>query len=82
MPSRFSMCKVEAETLDHLFLHCEVARRIWITCFSVFDVQWVTMHSVWSFLESWRCLNKEKSIIANWNMMPHKIFLCYMGRAQ
>ena len=36
-----SMCKRSGESIDHLLLHCDVARTLWSVLFSLFDVKWV-----------------------------------------
>jgi hypothetical protein len=33
------MCKRSGESLDHLFLHCEVVRELWSVIFSLFGVE-------------------------------------------
>ncbi len=35
------MCKMEGETIDHLFLHCTVVREMWDTVLSLFGMHWV-----------------------------------------
>jgi hypothetical protein len=34
------MCKINGETVDHLLLHCEVARVLWNAIFSRFSLSW------------------------------------------
>ena len=33
------MCKQSGETIDHLLLHCEVARELWVSIFRHFSVE-------------------------------------------
>jgi hypothetical protein len=33
------MCKKSGETIDHLLLHCEVARDLWSYIFTLFGVE-------------------------------------------
>jgi hypothetical protein len=40
-----SMCKKSGEFIDHLLLHCEVARELWTSIFSLFGVEWVMPRS-------------------------------------
>jgi hypothetical protein len=35
------MCKKSGESINHLLLHCEVARTLWSVLFTLFDVLWV-----------------------------------------
>ena len=35
------MCKGDGETIDHLFLHCKVAKEMWDTVFNLFGLTWV-----------------------------------------
>jgi hypothetical protein len=35
------MCKHGGESIDHLFLHCEVATKIWSALLQLFGVDWV-----------------------------------------
>jgi hypothetical protein len=34
------------KSIDHLFHHCEVARELWSTMFSLFGVEWVMPRNV------------------------------------
>ena len=50
--------------MDHLLLHCTVARELWTTVFSLFGVYWAMPKSVMELLASWkgnfkRCSNTE-----------------------
>ena len=35
------MCLYCGETVDHLFLHCEIAYRLWSFVFITFGLSWV-----------------------------------------
>jgi hypothetical protein len=48
------MCKRSGEYIDHLLLHCEVARDLWSALFTLFDVTWVMPATVLDLLACWR----------------------------
>jgi hypothetical protein len=35
------MCKADGESIDHFFLHCPVAREMWVVIFNLFGMNWV-----------------------------------------
>jgi hypothetical protein len=43
---RCCMCKRNKESVDHIFLHCEVACALWNAFFSRFGLSWVMPNSV------------------------------------
>ena len=45
------MCKVDGESIDHLFLHCPVAKELWDTVLSLFGVLWVMPQHVRGLIE-------------------------------
>jgi hypothetical protein len=47
------MCKKNGESMDHLLLHCEVARDLWSYIFSLFGIEWVMPRMVLELLTSW-----------------------------
>ena len=38
-PVVLCMCKADGETVDHLFLHCLIAKGLWDMAFALFGVQ-------------------------------------------
>jgi hypothetical protein len=48
------MCKQHGESVNHLLLHCEVARALWSMVFSIFAVTWVMPRAVVELLACWR----------------------------
>lgn len=44
------MCKRDGETVDHLLLHCLIARDFWDLVFSMFGVAWVMPRGVLELL--------------------------------
>jgi len=47
------MWKKNKESIDHLLLHCDVARDIWSFFYSLFGVKWVMLRRVLDLLSSW-----------------------------
>jgi hypothetical protein len=47
------MSKKSEEFIDHLFLHCEVARNLWNLLLNLFGVVWVMPRRVSELLVSW-----------------------------
>jgi hypothetical protein len=48
------LCKTSGESIDHLFIHCEVASELWTVFFQLFGVAWVMPHRVSELLGCWR----------------------------
>ena len=66
----YCMCKKDGESIDHLLLHCHVARELQNIVFSLFVVHWVMPCHVVDLLASWSY--KYKSLVI-WSMIPHCI---------
>jgi hypothetical protein len=47
------LCKKSGESIDHLLLHCEVARDLWSYVLILFGVEWVMPRTVLELLNSW-----------------------------
>jgi hypothetical protein len=47
------MCKCSGETVDHLLIHCQVARRLWCWILRAFGISWVFSGNVRDLLFSW-----------------------------
>lgn len=67
------MCKRSGETIDHLLLHCEVARKLRVSIFLLFGVEWVPRR-VMELLASWRGQWGSRFTLEAWRMTP----LCLM----
>ncbi|KAG2705295.1 hypothetical protein I3760_05G045600 [Carya illinoinensis] len=70
------MCRKGGESVDHLLLHCEVARRLWNEVFSRLDLGWVMPETVVGALASWTVLRGNNQIKALWKMIPICIMWC------
>jgi hypothetical protein len=40
--------------INHLLLHCKVARELWVLIFRLFGVEWIVPKRVMELLTSWR----------------------------
>jgi hypothetical protein len=69
-----SMCKRSGESIDHILLHCDVARALWSVLFSIFDVRWVMNGRVIDFLACWKGQRGNKLVMEVSRMAP----LCLM----
>jgi hypothetical protein len=47
------LCKKSGESIDHLLLHCEVARALWSYVLILFGVEWIMPRTVLELLNSW-----------------------------
>jgi hypothetical protein len=69
-----SMCKRSGASINHLLLHCDVARALWIVLFSLYDVNWVMYGRVIDPLDCWKGQECNKMVMEVWRMAP----LCLM----
>ena len=68
------LCKEDGETIDHLFLHCKVARELWNSVFNLFGVAWVMPRKVVELLWCWQgSLDRHREI---WKATPHCLMWC------
>ncbi|XP_042992315.1 uncharacterized protein LOC122318775 [Carya illinoinensis] len=58
------MCRKNGETVDHLLLHCEFARKIWNFFFSRMDIAWVMPGRMIELIASWRGIAGTPQIVA------------------
>uniref|UniRef100_A0A2N9IS02 Reverse transcriptase zinc-binding domain-containing protein n=1 Tax=Fagus sylvatica TaxID=28930 RepID=A0A2N9IS02_FAGSY len=68
------MCKADAETVDHLLLHCSYAKELWDMVFGLFGIQWVMPKRVIDLLYCWLGSVGCNSMI--WKAIPHCIMWC------
>jgi hypothetical protein len=62
------MCKRSGESIDHLLLHCDVARDLWSAIFSLFSVTWVMPETVLDMLACWRGQKGNRSVLPVWRI--------------
>ena len=68
------LCLAEAETVDHLLLHCVMTRTLWNLLFSLFSVEWVLSGTVKETLLGWHGAFVGKIHKKAWQMAPLCIF--------
>jgi hypothetical protein len=73
--NRFCMCKLDREDVDHLFLHCEVARLLWYAIFSCFGLYWVMPNRVADLFAYWWMGGSSQSATV-WKMVPLCLLWC------
>ena len=70
------MCKVDGEFVDHLFLHCALARELWTMVFSLFGMHWVMSRRIVDVLACWKGrLGRHKNRIIR-DAIPHCVMWC------
>ena len=62
LANRCYLCLAEEESIDHILLHCGLARSLWGLLFSLFEVSWVLPSSIREALLGWLgpCVGKER----------------------
>jgi hypothetical protein len=63
------MCKRNEQSVDHLFLHCEVTCTLWNAFFSRFQLSWVMPSSVADLFAAWWIGGKTRSAVV-WKIVP------------
>jgi len=64
------MCKKYGESVDHLLLHCDVARVVWSSFYSLFEMEWAMTSSVLDLLSGWSTLLGCGSVNRRWKQVP------------
>jgi hypothetical protein len=67
------LCKEDGESIDYLYLHCNVANELWQLVFSMFGIWWVMLYHVVDLLAYWTGHTHKTSSAAIWGMIPHCI---------
>ena len=52
--NRCFMCEEEEETIDHLLIHCKIAKMLWDLILSIVGISWVFPNSVMHTLLAWQ----------------------------
>jgi hypothetical protein len=72
---RCCMCKMNGESVDHLLLHCEVARALWNAIFSRFSLSWVMPLRVVDLFACWWTGGRSRSAVV-WKMVLCCLMWC------
>jgi hypothetical protein len=70
------MCKVDGETIDHMFIHCKVVRELWDTVLNLFGMNWVMPRRVVDLLTCWQGELGRHRHIEIWKAVPHCLMWC------
>jgi hypothetical protein len=62
--------------IDHLLLHCEVARDLWSSIYNLFGVVWVIPRRVINLLNSWRSQVGYRPVREAWQLAPLCLWWC------
>ncbi|KAI8552751.1 hypothetical protein RHMOL_Rhmol06G0291500 [Rhododendron molle] len=64
------MYKRDADTVDHLLIHCPVAWELWTTMISWFVIRWALSRNVMELLIAWKGAKVGKKRKRVWNLIP------------
>ena len=70
LANRCFMCQMCGESIDHLLLHCEKTREVWMLLLSFFRVSWVFPYSIKETLVCWRGSFVGKKRKVAWQLGP------------
>jgi hypothetical protein len=73
------MCKQSGESVDHLLLHCSLARELWSMVFVLFGVHWVMPCHVLHLRAGWQGRFGNHRNMVVWRMVPHCV-MCWIWR--
>ena len=65
-----NMCKSDGETIDHLVLHCDIARELCDFILCLIGMSWVMPKMVPDLLTSWTGLCGKKAHSEFWGAIP------------
>jgi hypothetical protein len=60
---------MERESVDHLLLHCAVARGLWYAFFARFGLCWVMPRSIKELLASWGGVVRGALLFGRWSLI-------------
>uniref|UniRef100_A0A5B6Z489 Reverse transcriptase zinc-binding domain-containing protein n=1 Tax=Davidia involucrata TaxID=16924 RepID=A0A5B6Z489_DAVIN len=76
LANRCWMCKEKEESVNHLLIHCEMARDTWNMLLTLFGRSWAFPSSVKDLLCDWQGARVRKDAKKAWLMAPSCLFWC------
>ncbi|XP_026430847.1 uncharacterized protein LOC113327957 [Papaver somniferum] len=76
MVNGFLLCKKDAETNHHIFLHCDTTRELWFFFLSIYSLQWVFQQSVRDTTWEWKRKKGSQGSLKQriWDIIPFVIW--------
>ncbi len=65
------LCKVDGESIDHLFIHCYLAKQLWDMILTLFGVHWVMPQKLQDLITCWPGALGRHSHAEIWKVIPH-----------
>jgi hypothetical protein len=72
----YCICKKSEESIEHLLLHCEVARDLWSYILTLFGLKWVMSRMVLDLLTSWGASFMYGPVKEVWRLVPLCLMWC------
>lgn len=70
------LCKGDGESVNHVLLHCSVARGLWVHVFGILNLHWIMPERVTDVLLSWGRKFANPIAKAIWKMILSCIWWC------
>ncbi|RVX21575.1 putative ribonuclease H protein [Vitis vinifera] len=74
LANRCYLCQRHEESIDHILLHCDKVRTLWVLLYSMFGVQWVLPATVKETLSGWNGSFVGKKRKGVWKASPLYLF--------
>jgi hypothetical protein len=73
---RCCLCKLSGESVDHILLHCPLARELWSMVFGLFGLDWVMPCQVLQLWAAWQVRGADHRNMVIWRVVPHCVIWC------
>jgi mannosylglycoprotein endo-beta-mannosidase len=70
------LCKADAESVDHLLLHCSVASDLWNFVFRMVQLSWVMPATIVGVIQCWKKKFRDPLATVIWKMIPSCLWWC------